>query len=85
MFISLKDRIKFEEIIDCESKLKVLIWESDNNFHNLYMASNLKLYNVLSDLTGYFINTIPFDFDNQCRKQILYENKRQQPNEVIII
>lgn len=68
MFIGLKDRIKFEEIVDYESKLKVLIWESDNNFHNPYMASNLKLHNVPRDLTGYFINTIPFDFDNQCRK-----------------
>lgn len=39
MFPGLKDRIKFEEILDCESKLKALTSESGNNFHDPYMAS----------------------------------------------
>lgn len=43
MFLNLKDRIKFEEIIDYESKLKALTWESGNNFHNPYMASSFEV------------------------------------------
>lgn len=79
-FLGLKDRIKFEEKIDYESKLKALTWESGNTFHKL-----LKSYNVPCNLTRHFVNTIPFNSDNQDSKKILYEYIGQQPKEVIII
>lgn len=39
MFLGLRDRIKSEEVIDCESKLKARTWESGHNFHSPPMAN----------------------------------------------
>lgn len=81
-FPGLKDRIKFEEKIDYESKLKALTWESGRS---LTRQGFLKSYDVPHNLTRHFVNTIPFNSDNQDSKIILYEYIGQQPNEVIII
>lgn len=81
----LNDRIKCEEIIDYTNKLKALTWESGINSIILTWQAFLKSYNVPSNLTRCFINTISFNFDNQDTKQILYEYIGQLLDEVISI